>query len=388
MFLSLSNLLQIVLILLSTLLGSYLLLQKRPLAMAGFFLAFAVQNTCYLLSTAMPGLSLPDFGAAFRFAYGATTYFTVREMLYRDFRYEWRHAWHALPFVLATMNPLLKTLIPYSSIILNVLLSVLLVVYLAASFLLLNQYEQVIANTRSEGRVKIVAGLRKVLYVYLALLIFEVLRFAIGKSTNPEVYFALHYVFASAASIGLAALVLTGLRRPSLLPDISNDEIALSSALIPPATNITLIDTVTDAVLQQLPGSEAAKPAGNEVEKPRTVDLDLDYRLKRLMLDEKPYLNPQLTVKELAEQLHAPARAVSELINNAYHCNFSEYINKARVNEAQRLMQSSQWAEQSLLDIALASGFNSKTSFNTMFRRYTEQTPSDYRRQTEKLLKQ
>jgi AraC-like DNA-binding protein len=398
MFLSLTNLLQIVLILLSTLLGSYLLLQKRPLALAVFFIAFAIQNCCYLLSRAMPDISLPDLGAAFRFTYGATTYFTVREMLYRDFRYQWKHIWHAVPFVLAAMLPAFN-LITQVPVILNISLGILLAVYLAASFIVLNHYEQVIADTRSEGRIQIAHGLRKVLYIYLALIVFEAGRFAIGKETNPQLYFILHYLFVSAASITLAILVVTGLRRPSLLPDISDDEIRLSSALQPAsllntlqneiaANEVTIDNIATDQVIRAEAGfTETPVNIHNDSREKRTIDMALDYRLKRLMLDDKPYLNPQLTVKELAEQLHAPARSVSELINSAYECNFSEFINKARVHEAQRLMQSTQWADQSLLDIALASGFNSKTSFNTMFRRYTDTTPSDYRRHLDKAIK-
>jgi AraC-like DNA-binding protein len=391
MLLTASNLFQIILIVLSTLLGSYLLTIRRPIALAIFFLCFATQNSFYLINTAFPDMGLPLLGAAFRFIYGATIYFTVREMLYRDFRYRWHHLFHAIPFLIALLSSQsLFESIPISKMILNISLGILLLGYLFASFKLLNNYERVIADTRADGTSAIVIGLRRILNLFTALLIFELLRYGIGLTTKPAVYFAMHYLFTSIATIGLAALVLIALRRPLQLPSIDNEDIKLTEAVSKHLESLEELENQQDAPDIETPiDSQTAVPSSDRPVqmKSRTIDRELDYRLNRCMLEDKPYLDNQITIRQLAEQLQAPARAVSELINEAHRCNFSEFINKARIAEAQRLMQSSQWNDQSLLDIAIAAGFNSKTSFNTMFRRYTGLTPSDYRRQLDQGLK-
>ncbi|WP_101760388.1 helix-turn-helix domain-containing protein [Oceanicoccus sp. KOV_DT_Chl] len=102
------------------------------------------------------------------------------------------------------------------------------------------------------------------------------------------------------------------------------------------------------------------------------------------MLEFKPFLNPAITVKQLALDLGTSPRYLSEIINDHYGISFSEYINRARVKEAKRLMSLAEFSNQSLLDIALDSGFNSKSSFNLMFKRYSSVTPSEYRKAVKK----
>jgi AraC-like DNA-binding protein len=397
-----THIFQLILLVLSALLGGYLLLVRRPIALAIFFLSITLQSSFYLLNTVFPQINAPDIGSSLRFIYGAAIYFTVRELLYGDFHYKWKHLWHFAPFLIAVLcsNDLIQ--FPGEKIILSIGLSITLMAYLIATYRQLNNYDKVIDDTRSDGVSSIVIGIRRVLHVYTAVLIFEILRYGIGLTANPALTFILHYVFLSAASIGLATAVLIGLRRPSLLPRIDNADIALTLAVSKyleslenakidasnndnnPVDNITLTDAET---LPTSTNDTITEKEFSSTHRPRTINRELEYRLNQCMLEDKPFLDNQLTIRQLAKQLQAPARAVSELINEAHHCNFSEFINKARVAEAQRLMQSSQWAEQSLLEIALSSGFNSKTSFNTMFRRFTDQTPSDYRQQLEQSLK-
>ncbi len=98
-------------------------------------------------------------------------------------------------------------------------------------------------------------------------------------------------------------------------------------------------------------------------------------RLLEIMQSEKPYLNGNLKMRELAETLNMTSHQLSELINLEFGINFSEFLNHYRVLEARRLLLK----EPRVMDAGYKSGFNNKTSFSQIFKRHTGLTPSQYR---------
>ncbi|WP_460588999.1 AraC family transcriptional regulator [Haliea atlantica] len=104
-------------------------------------------------------------------------------------------------------------------------------------------------------------------------------------------------------------------------------------------------------------------------------------KLQRLMQTEQLHLQPELQVDTLAVALGVRQQTLSEVLNTHAGMRFYDYINGLRVEEARRLMIDPQNAGLSLLDIAMAAGFSSKSTFNKYFKQVFEQTPSEYRRQ-------
>ena len=101
-------------------------------------------------------------------------------------------------------------------------------------------------------------------------------------------------------------------------------------------------------------------------------------KLRRLMEDEKLYCDEDLSLDTLGEHLDLKPHQVSELLNRLFNKGFHRFVNEFRVQEAARLLKSD--LSRTILSIALASGFNSKSSFNTEFKRITGTTPSSFRR--------
>jgi adenylate cyclase len=101
-------------------------------------------------------------------------------------------------------------------------------------------------------------------------------------------------------------------------------------------------------------------------------------QLDQLMEIEKPYLDPALTLRDLAKKLGTPPNHLSQLLSGGFDKNFSEYVNSYRV-EAFKL-RAADPSQQHLTILALAydSGFNSKTVFNTFFKKMTGKTPKVY----------
>ncbi|WP_435622485.1 helix-turn-helix domain-containing protein [Flagellimonas sp.] len=106
--------------------------------------------------------------------------------------------------------------------------------------------------------------------------------------------------------------------------------------------------------------------------------LEIEKQLGKLMLTEKPYLNNELRLNQLAEQLSISTHHLSQFLNEHHQTSFFDFINKHRVQEAKRLIVDK--PNFTLLQIGYEAGFNNKTSFVNAFKRFEGQTPSSYRK--------
>jgi len=105
---------------------------------------------------------------------------------------------------------------------------------------------------------------------------------------------------------------------------------------------------------------------------------DLVNKVRKYMVIEKPYLDRELTIYDLSNQLKISRHMLSEVINEHMGMNFYNLVNEYRINEVKERMKSDEHRQLTILAIAYDSGFNSKSSFNTIFKEKTGQTPSEY----------
>lgn len=101
--------------------------------------------------------------------------------------------------------------------------------------------------------------------------------------------------------------------------------------------------------------------------------------LHEFMTHNKPFLNSQITLKELATQLNYTPRELSKNINEKLGVNFYDFINQYRVEYAKKLLLNPPDRKMTISEIFYQSGFNSKSSFNTAFKKHTGQTPSSFK---------
>ncbi len=100
--------------------------------------------------------------------------------------------------------------------------------------------------------------------------------------------------------------------------------------------------------------------------------------ISELMSSRKPYLNPDLDLQKLSEIAGMNPKTISRIMNHDLHMNFYEFVNKYRVEEFKQRMQQSDRDQLTLLGHAFECGFNSKSTFNHIFKKNTEQTPREY----------
>lgn len=99
-----------------------------------------------------------------------------------------------------------------------------------------------------------------------------------------------------------------------------------------------------------------------------------------VMEKEKPFLNPSFSLPDLAEKLKISVHQLSQAINEGLNKSFFELTAEYRVNEAKRLLIDQ--PNIKIEGIAEQVGYHSKSSFNTVFKKITGKTPSEYRSQS------
>ena len=123
-----------------------------------------------------------------------------------------------------------------------------------------------------------------------------------------------------------------------------------------------------------------AEPIEPSVPVQQKPDHALIEKLQLYMKNEKPFLDPELSLSMLAKAMGLNRNQLSQLINTGIGANFYDFINKYRVEEVKRLMVDPQKQNYNLLGMALEAGFKSKSTFNLIFKRFTGLTPTEYKK--------
>ncbi|MEM1001892.1 MAG: helix-turn-helix domain-containing protein, partial [Bacteroidota bacterium] len=110
----------------------------------------------------------------------------------------------------------------------------------------------------------------------------------------------------------------------------------------------------------------------------KTVDKRDISLIKSLMEEEKAYLNPELNLQDLAKMAQLTRGQLSEVINSGFNQNFNDFVNSYRVDAFKEMLKNNKHKQLSLLGIAHECGFNSKATFNRVFKKLTSHSPSEY----------
>jgi AraC-like DNA-binding protein len=101
--------------------------------------------------------------------------------------------------------------------------------------------------------------------------------------------------------------------------------------------------------------------------------------VKKYVFENEPFLDPSLTIQELSKQVNIPVRDLSILINHHMNKHFFDFINEYRIEKAKEILKDASKSKVTILEILYEVGFNSKSSFNTAFKKHTNQTPTEFR---------
>jgi AraC-like DNA-binding protein len=233
--------------------------------------------------------------------------------------------------------------------------------YMGLTLWILHRYEQDIKSIFSDIDKIHLHWLRNITIIIFAAASFfliETVIYMLGFSISQTFTLTSIVVAASVYAMGYLALFKSAI---FLKPEVSV-----------PISKINELGASSENVLEKYAKSGLSNQMAD----------DYLARLERIMQDEKSFLISDLTLTQLAEKLDISPHNLSEILNTRTQKNFFDYVNHFRVEAAKKELVAPDSQHFKILAIAFNSGFNSKTSFNTIFKKYTGQTPSQFRQAT------
>ncbi len=300
-------------------------------------------------------------------------YLYTKAVCYSDFKLKPKHLWLSMPFLISNL-----VFIPrfYLSSVDNInfiyehfkqmfeirffymLRELQYIFYLLAILNVLKKYKAIYIENYtdlSNSSYRWLLQMTGVLFVSHCLLVLKFLPEYVG---NPLMIHWLNVMIAVCAILISSWFVLKALRNPELFKGVDSSMIALNEELKvkPVNSSRALLDTRKSA----------------------EMELQIN-RIKKYVLENELYLDPSLTIQELSRQIVMPVRDLSLLINRHSNQHFFDFINEFRIEKAKQLIKDPSNRQLTILEILYQVGFNSKSSFNTAFKKFTGQTPTEYR---------
>jgi AraC-like DNA-binding protein len=324
---------------------------------------------------------LGTFIAHLVFLFFPLLYLHVKYLLTSFKSFQWKDLFHFTPFIFGLLLnigfiygtyeerlEILENPSPYYQIVEIIeheILSLQGIVYSILAFLLIRKYQSKIKDYVSTLHKNLI----RVLYVGISM---NLLSWTLGIIDVHLRYFKIELgVDLFAFTYLILALVIYVISYAALKsPEVFKLEMGFK-----PGGKIVFHDSVRDSKL--LDRKQAPEVISSEPDD--TIHFNkLNAQLIAHIENEKPFLNPELSLPSLADSLETSRNQLSEVINKVHKKNFYEFINGYRVAEVKRLMDDPKNKHLKLISLAYDAGFNSKATFNRIFKQVTNLTPSQY----------
>ncbi|WP_314059444.1 AraC family transcriptional regulator [Empedobacter brevis] len=316
-------------------------------------------------------INLEAFRWSFVYLFSAAFYLYVLSVCYTNFRLKAKHLLHAIPFlafnvfimwgiIFVDRTAKIKFINSMGDMSLwqffLILFEVLFQVYFIASFLVIRKAKKVYLENYTNPNISALNALYKITTLYYVLHFIVLMRWLVtfifgwGKVELRDWIVCVD---------GLAFLFCTcwylfvALNNPDFFRGVNSE-------LKP---------------IKEVVSEEKSTPEINE-EKNKEIE-----SLKDFMVKNEPYLDSSLTIQDLAEQVEMPVKDLSTLINLYMDKHFFDFVNEYRIEKAMQILKDPSQKELTVLEILYQVGFNSKSSFNTSFKKYTGKTPTDFRKE-------
>lgn len=295
----------------------------------------------------------------FLLLYGPLFYLYARGVMFRDFELSGPHLLHLIPFLLLTASLLsfgklipgtteemITNDLPWQFYSVGALIYTHFFVYLGLTYHTLWTYRKIIKNEYSQIDQINLDWLSFSLNSFGLLTIVSLIHNFIALAKNIYVFMATLILLLVFIFYFVNRVILKALRQPEIFAGIAQNETARYQG-----SNLT-------------PG---------QIE-------DYKQQLMALLRTDKPFLNPQVSLSDLSGKLSVSSKHLSQVINQSFNKNFFDFINSYRIQEVQKILKESGDDKLTVLEAMYEAGFNSKSSFNTAFKKETGQTPSEFRK--------
>ena len=300
-------------------------------------------------------------------------YLYVLSLCYEDFQLKRKHLFHLIPFVI--INLILASGIywtdgiekkyffknhhqTFEMITFQYLIEIQYLIYTIAIFMVLKRTQSIYFENQSYSSNLVFKWLFQLTVLFMVVHYFATLKNMLRYTDEHQLLTVINGFLEIMALLVTSWFVLKALKYPEFFRGVD--------------PQLQLINDFKNET-EPKTRSEAKQNIDNS-----NINLQIEL-LNIYMAEKKPYLDPALTVQSLAAQMNMPTRELSILINSNMKQHFFDFINTYRIENAMELLKKHSKKDSTVLEILYQVGFNSKSSFNTAFKKHTTLTPTEYR---------
>jgi len=344
--------------------------------LGAFFLAVTLNLADKFLILKNSYLYSPDFalwGTSLPLLFGPLLYLYTRSVLFRNFELTRKKWLHFLPFIIvfswtesgyllqnrelkqSILDYVVSRKVPFYINWALFIIFVQFIIYIFFTFRIVNRYKIGAAGKFSDLERVNMSWLYNTILFFTGCMFVSVCDVFVGMTSLVKYYYPVLSLIIIGLFVFTNRVLFKTLRMPELFMWLEENPAAIT-----------------------INGNTVAKYAGSglpENEKKKIHDTLLMY-----MKTCKPYLEPELTIEQLSSKLSVRPKALSQVINESLQQNFFDFINRYRIEEAKHLLKAPPDKKMTVSEILYEVGFNSKSSFYTLFKKYTGLTPKDFQK--------
>lgn len=296
-------------------------------------------------------------------------FFYIQLIAFKDFKIKKIHFLHILPYLIVVLISTVQYYIKDKTTQLYIISTNELpwfiglmyyglrtqgIIYMILSIKLVSRFKKIVNENYSsidKRNYKWILHLTYVfIYFVLGALIFNIIRFYIDHSYKETLF----YISSIISLAFLLWLIYKVMSQPQLFNGV-------------------------DANIKLLKEYLKEKEHNQHIKNRKEIDLDFKLKLENYMSKTEAFSNPSLTIFELATDLKLTSTELSLFLNRSLNKTFFDFVNEYRINKAKEILIDPNKKDFTVLEILYEVGFNSKSSFNTAFKKYTNQTPTQFR---------
>lgn len=311
-----------------------------------------------------------DLGLYFSMALGPNVYLYVRATTEKDFQIRLSDAWHYVPLLLdlAFSYPQITASGSYK-------------VKLLKAFLLEGTYDLTLFHT-------FVKALHVVVYYFLSVRLVYYYQNHLKNTVSriDNVFHRWLLFFSSVLLLMFFLIILVGFTGYRIVPMLLYI-FGVFTFLIAVYLAMLIMPTIFHRFPHQIETATLSHSSPShereKYEHSKLADAQKEAFLQKLqqyMQTDKPYREPDLTIRQLADRLNIPTNYLSQIINEKLSLNFIDFINQQRVAAAKNLLIDAAYEHYTVQAVAEEAGFNSKSAFYVAFKKYAGVTPGKYRK--------
>lgn len=294
-------------------------------------------------------------------------YLYVNAVCYSDFTLKRKHLLHLIPFIVANLilvprfylaeglakEYFFKHMWDSPEMFFYQLIAELqYFFYIIAVFMILKKYKKIYLENYTNSSTLLYKWLFQLTMILLFIHVCIIFKNTIRYTAYNDLFIWIHIVAGTSFLLAACWFILKALNYPELFRRI-------------------------DSTLQPTKDFTETLEIENKTDETKSIQIK---QLKNFMVEKEPFLEPSLTIQELAHQVGIPVRDLSVLINHHLNQHFFDFVNEYRIKKAMMILKDPAKKDVTVLEILYEVGFNSKSSFHTSFKKYTNQTPIAFRK--------